>query len=71
LRAVCSAYLTFATERPALYRAWFVLPTDVKVASEDAPPSLKAAFGELVGPIMPFGARPDLGGKSPGPRCTA
>ena len=60
LRAVCGAYLTFAAERPALYQAMFVLPIDVKFASEDTPSPLKAAFGELVGALKPFDAHPDL-----------
>ncbi len=60
LRAVCSAYLTFAAERPALYQAMFVLPIDVRFGSEDPPSSLKAAFGELVGALKPFDAHPDL-----------
>jgi len=60
LRAVCRAYLTFAAERPALYQAMFVLPIDVKFASEDTPSPLKAAFGELVGALKPFDADPDL-----------
>jgi len=60
LRAVCSAYLTFAAERPALYQAMFVLPTDVKFASEDTPSPLKTAFGELAGALNPFDAHPDL-----------
>ena len=60
LRAVCRTYLTFAAERPALYEAMFVLPTDVKFASEDTPPALVAAFGELLAALKPFGARPDL-----------
>jgi AcrR family transcriptional regulator len=60
LRAVCSAYLTFAAERPALYQAMFVLPTDVKFASDDTPSALKAAFGELVGALQPFGKHPDV-----------
>ena len=60
LRAVCSAYLTFAAERPALYQAMFVLPIDVKFASVDTPPALKAAFGELVAAHKPFDAHPDL-----------
>jgi AcrR family transcriptional regulator len=59
LRAVCSAYLTFAAGRPALYQAMFVLPIDVTFASEDTPSPLKAAFGELVGALTPFGADPD------------
>ena len=60
LRAVCGAYLTFAAERPALYEAMFVLPIDVKFASEDTPLPLKAAFGELVGVLKPFDVRPEL-----------
>jgi AcrR family transcriptional regulator len=60
LRAVCRAYLTFAAERPAQYQAMFVLPIDVKFASEDTPPPLKAGFGELVGAVNPFDAHPDL-----------
>jgi AcrR family transcriptional regulator len=60
LRAVCSAYLTFAAERPALYQAMFVLPIDVKFASEETPAPLKAAFGELVAVLSPFGAQPGL-----------
>ena len=60
LRAVCAAYLTFATERPALYQAMFMLPIDVKFASEDTPSPLKAAFGELVGALEPFDEHPDL-----------
>jgi AcrR family transcriptional regulator len=60
LRAVCDGYLAFAAARPALYQAMFVLPIDVKFASEDTPPALKAAFGELVGALTPFDARPDL-----------
>jgi AcrR family transcriptional regulator len=60
LRAVCSAYLTFAAERPALYQAMFVLPIDVKFASEETPAPLKAAFGELAAVLNPFGAQPGL-----------
>ena len=60
LRAVCNAYLTFTAERPALYQAMFVLPIDVKFASDDTPSPLKAAFGELVAALMPFDAHPDL-----------
>jgi len=60
LRAVCSAYLAFAAERPSLYQAMFVLPIDVKFASEDTPSPLKAAFGELANALGPFDAHPDL-----------
>ena len=60
LRAVCSAYLIFATERPALYQAMFVLPIDVEFASEDTPSPLMVAFGELAGALKTFDAHPDL-----------
>ena len=60
LRAVCAAYLTFAAARPALYQAMFVLPIDVRFASEESPSSLKAAFGELVSALKPFDQHPDL-----------
>ena len=60
LRAVCGAYLAFADQRPGLYQAMFVLPIDVKFASEDTPPALKAAFGALVGALAPFGPNTDL-----------
>ncbi len=49
LRGVCRAYLDFATERPALYQAMFVLPTDLKFASAETPPLLRACFDEFVG----------------------
>jgi AcrR family transcriptional regulator len=48
LRAVCRAYLEFATERPALYQAMFILPTDLKFASAETPPPLRAGFDEFV-----------------------
>jgi AcrR family transcriptional regulator len=60
LRAICSAYLTFSAARPALYQAMFVMPIDVKFASEDTPPALKAAFGQLVDALTPFDAQPGL-----------
>ncbi|WP_199442779.1 TetR/AcrR family transcriptional regulator [Umezawaea beigongshangensis] len=48
LRAVCRAYLAFAAERPALYQAMFVLPTDLAFAHAETPPPLRAAFDEFV-----------------------
>ena len=60
LRAVCAAYLTFATERPGLYQAMFVLPIDVKFASEDTPPALRAAFGALIAALAPFGPQTEV-----------
>ncbi|PWI06195.1 TetR family transcriptional regulator [Streptomyces sp. NWU339] len=60
LRAVCRAYLEFATERPALYQAMFVLPTDVKFASAETPPPLRAAFDEFVSCFRPDNERREL-----------
>lgn len=60
LRAVCRAYLDFATDRPALYQAMFVLPTDLKFASAETPPPLRAAFGEFVSCFRPENARREL-----------
>ncbi|WP_405614513.1 TetR/AcrR family transcriptional regulator [Streptomyces sp. NBC_01508] len=60
LRAVCRAYLTFATERPALYQAMFVLPTDLKFASTETPPPLRACFDEFVNCFPPANKRREL-----------
>nr|WP_042187599.1 TetR/AcrR family transcriptional regulator [Kibdelosporangium sp. MJ126-NF4]CEL18218.1 Transcriptional regulator, TetR family [Kibdelosporangium sp. MJ126-NF4]CTQ90551.1 Transcriptional regulator, TetR family [Kibdelosporangium sp. MJ126-NF4] len=60
LRAVCRAYLDFATERPALYQAMFVLPTDLKFASEETPPSMRACFDEFVSCFRPDNKRREL-----------
>jgi AcrR family transcriptional regulator len=48
LRAVCRAYLRFATERPALYQAMFILPTELRFASAETPPAMRAGFDEFV-----------------------
>lgn len=60
LRAVCRAYLEFATERPALYQAMFVLPTDLKFASAETPPPLRAGFDEFVSCFRPDNERREL-----------
>jgi AcrR family transcriptional regulator len=60
LRAVCHAYLEFATERPALYQAMFVLPTDLKFASAETPPPLRACFDEFVSCFRPDNERREL-----------
>jgi AcrR family transcriptional regulator len=59
LRALCGAYLSFAAERPALYQAMFVLPIDVKFASEDTPAPLQQAFAEFLAVLSPFDADPE------------
>ncbi|GHF29749.1 TetR family transcriptional regulator [Amycolatopsis deserti] len=60
LRAVCRAYLEFATERPALYQAMFVMPTDVKFAHAETPPQLRAGFDEFVNCFRPDNPRREL-----------
>jgi len=60
LRAVCRAYLEFATERPALHQAMFVLPTDLKFASAETPPPLRACFAEFVSCFRPDSERREL-----------
>ncbi|MEO3875719.1 TetR/AcrR family transcriptional regulator [Nonomuraea sp. B12E4] len=60
LHAACRAYLDFATERPALYQAMFVMPTDVKFAHAETPPPLRACFDEFVGCFRPDNARREL-----------
>jgi AcrR family transcriptional regulator len=60
LRALARAYLTFATERPALYQAMFILPTDLKFASAETPPPLHACFDEFVLCFGPDNPRREL-----------
>ncbi len=60
LRAVCRAYLEFAAERPALYQAMFILPTDLKFASAETPPPLRACFDEFVSCFRPDNGRREL-----------
>lgn len=60
LRAVCRAYLAFATERPALYQAMFILPTDLEFASAETPPPLRASFDEFVSCFRPDNSRREL-----------
>lgn len=60
LGAVCHAYLGFAEERPAVYDAMFVLPTELKFASEETPPVLRACFDEFVACFPPDHAQREL-----------
>jgi AcrR family transcriptional regulator len=60
LRAVAGAYLAFASERPALYQAMFVLPTDLTFASAQTPPPLRAGFAEFVDCFPPDEDRREL-----------
>lgn len=60
LRAVARAYLEFAADSPALYQAMFVMPTDIRFASDETPPPLRDAFGEFVAALPPFTANREL-----------
>jgi len=60
LSAVCHAYLDFARTRPAVYQAMFVLPTDLKFASDETPASLRACFDEFVACFGPDDERREL-----------
>jgi AcrR family transcriptional regulator len=60
LRAVCRAYLAFASERPALYQAMFVLPTDLRFASAETPAPMRAGFDEFVNCFHPDDERREL-----------
>jgi AcrR family transcriptional regulator len=48
LLAVCQAYIDFAVDSPALYQAMFVMPTDIRFASDETPPPLRDCFDEFV-----------------------
>jgi AcrR family transcriptional regulator len=60
MRAVCRAYLEFATERPALYQAMFILPTDLTFASAETPAPLRACFDEFVNCFPPDNKQREL-----------
>jgi AcrR family transcriptional regulator len=60
LLAFCRAYLDFAVTRPALYRAMFVMPTDVKFADEETPAPLRAGFDEFVSALPSGTEQPEL-----------
>jgi AcrR family transcriptional regulator len=53
LQSLCRAYLDFAAAWPALYHAMFVMPTDVRFASEETPAPLRAGFDEFVSALPP------------------
>ena len=60
LAAVASAYVTFALDRPALYAAMFVLPTDLRFATSDTQPELRAGFAAMAAVVAPFCADVEL-----------
>ena len=54
LKNVAMAYLAFASSRPALYEAMFVLPTNLRFAEAETRPELRAAFEALAAVVTPF-----------------
>ena len=60
LYGLCRAYLEFAAQRPALYQAMFVMPTDVQFASDETPAPLRACFDEFVQALPPDTEQPAL-----------
>jgi AcrR family transcriptional regulator len=54
LERVAVAYLDFASSRPALYEAMFVLPTDLRFAEAETRPELRAAYDALATVVAPF-----------------
>lgn len=54
LENVALAYLAFALDRPALYEAMFVLPTNLRFAEADTRPELQTAFEALAAVVKPF-----------------
>lgn len=56
LSAVATAYTAFAAEHPAVYDAMFTHAVDLPFATPEAPPSLRASFGELLTALTPHAA---------------
>lgn len=54
LKNVALAYLAFALDRPALYEAMFILPTDLRFAEAGTKSELRAAFEALAAVVTPF-----------------
>jgi AcrR family transcriptional regulator len=60
LKAVATAYLDFALRHPALYEAMFILPTDLRFATSDTQPELRAGFEAMAAVVTPFCIDVDL-----------
>ncbi|MFF0306989.1 TetR/AcrR family transcriptional regulator [Streptosporangium sp. NPDC004379] len=54
LAAVGAVYTGFAERRPALYDVMFTHAVDLPFATDEAPPALKEAFGELREAVRPL-----------------
>lgn len=57
---VATAYLEFAFERPALYEAMFVLPSELRFAKSDTPQVLRDTFGAMMAVVEPFCVDPEI-----------
>lgn len=60
LKNVAMAYLNFALEHPALYKAMFILPTALRFADAGTKEELQAAFAALAAVVSPFCANVDV-----------
>ena len=61
LKAVATAYTSFAERRPALYDAMFSHAVDLPFASPAAPSALHAGFDALADALRPHAGDDDLG----------
>ncbi|MEU3272165.1 TetR/AcrR family transcriptional regulator [Saccharomonospora sp. NPDC006951] len=60
LRSAAMAYLDFAEKRPALYDAMFLRQLDIPFGTSEAPPELRAGFGELLAALEPVAGERDI-----------
>ena len=60
LRALAEAYVGFAESRRALYDAMFLRRIGVAFGTDESPPQLRAAFGEMMAALQPMAADQDL-----------
>ncbi len=54
LMDVAMAYFAFAFNRPALYEAMFILPTQLQFAEAETRPELRAGFDAIAAAVSPF-----------------
>ena len=60
LADIGAAYTAFVERRPALYDVMFTRTVDLPFATPEAPPALRAAFGELREVVRPLARDADL-----------
>lgn len=54
LSDTATAYLDFASGKPAVYAAMFVMPTRLRFAADDTPAELRAGFDCIAKAVAPF-----------------